>query len=332
MCPSPTLTWAATPPSLLRTGAGGLRAQGIKAAAVQAGLADCLVHCPPLPIAFGTYHSKAFLLEYEHGVRVVVHTANLIYVDCNNKGQGLWAQDFPKKVGHSGHTGRRKGRGGQNTDMETRSDCVFTGGAVIASLAVYATDPLWRICWGRGVADSRCCSGVLPNSLCRELDSKNCTADAPTCLRQGIACRLGWANRVLAVMLRLRTCDVALTIIRTARKLQRDYYPGIVAAASAPSCASEHAGGAASALVRALVHCESGWAQEPNSASSSAFEDSLADYLTSLRLPAGAAQHMLQLCRAHDFSSARAHLVPSCPGYHAGDRSVRFLGRNSTEP
>lgn len=37
------------------------------------------------------------LLVYPRGVRVIVHTANLIYVDWNNKSQGLWMQDFPWK-------------------------------------------------------------------------------------------------------------------------------------------------------------------------------------------------------------------------------------------
>lgn len=37
------------------------------------------------------------ILVYPTGVRVIVHTANLIYVDWNNKSQGLWMQDFPWK-------------------------------------------------------------------------------------------------------------------------------------------------------------------------------------------------------------------------------------------
>lgn len=37
------------------------------------------------------------LLLYPRGVRVIVHTANLIHVDWNNKSQGLWMQDFPWK-------------------------------------------------------------------------------------------------------------------------------------------------------------------------------------------------------------------------------------------
>jgi tyrosyl-DNA phosphodiesterase-1 len=75
------------------------RVGAMKAVAASAGLANLVVHAPPLPVQFGTYHSKAFMIEYESGVRVVVHTANLIYVDCNNKSQGLWYQDFPRKVG-----------------------------------------------------------------------------------------------------------------------------------------------------------------------------------------------------------------------------------------
>lgn len=38
------------------------------------------------------------LLVYPRGVRVIIHTANLIYVDWNNKSQGLWMQDFPWKI------------------------------------------------------------------------------------------------------------------------------------------------------------------------------------------------------------------------------------------
>lgn len=74
------------------------RVGAIRAVAAAAGLSNVVVHAPPLPVQFGTYHSKAFMIEYETGVRVVVHTANLIYVDCNNKSQGLWFQDFPRKV------------------------------------------------------------------------------------------------------------------------------------------------------------------------------------------------------------------------------------------
>jgi len=59
--------------------------------------ANWILHKPPLPISFGTHHSKAMLLVYPQGIHVVVHTANLIHVDWNNKSQGLWMQDFPWK-------------------------------------------------------------------------------------------------------------------------------------------------------------------------------------------------------------------------------------------
>ncbi|CAA7394486.1 unnamed protein product [Spirodela intermedia] len=59
--------------------------------------ANWVLHKPPLPISYGTHHSKAMFLVYPHGLRVIIHTANLIYVDWNNKTQGLWMQDFPLK-------------------------------------------------------------------------------------------------------------------------------------------------------------------------------------------------------------------------------------------
>ena len=38
-----------------------------------------MVHEPRLDDAFGAHHSKAFLAEYKGGLRVIVHTANLIH-------------------------------------------------------------------------------------------------------------------------------------------------------------------------------------------------------------------------------------------------------------
>ena len=38
------------------------------------------------------HHSKFFVLQYTHGMRVIVHTANLIYCDANNKTQAIWFQ------------------------------------------------------------------------------------------------------------------------------------------------------------------------------------------------------------------------------------------------
>ena len=52
----------------------------------------------PQPLSFGTHHSKMFLVHCAAGVRVIVHTSNLIFCDINNKTQGVWWQDFPPKA------------------------------------------------------------------------------------------------------------------------------------------------------------------------------------------------------------------------------------------
>ncbi|XP_025029638.1 tyrosyl-DNA phosphodiesterase 1 isoform X2 [Python bivittatus] len=43
-----------------------------------------------LDIAFGTHHTKMMLLNYEEGLRVVIHTSNLIEEDWYQKTQGIW--------------------------------------------------------------------------------------------------------------------------------------------------------------------------------------------------------------------------------------------------
>lgn len=42
----------------------------------------------PLPIAYGTHHTKMMLLSYDTGMRVVIHTSNLIPGDWHMKTQG----------------------------------------------------------------------------------------------------------------------------------------------------------------------------------------------------------------------------------------------------
>ncbi|XP_054154077.1 tyrosyl-DNA phosphodiesterase 1-like [Oppia nitens] len=45
---------------------------------------------------FGTHHSKMMFLRYDKGLRVVIHTANLIENDWTNKTQGVWVSPlFP---------------------------------------------------------------------------------------------------------------------------------------------------------------------------------------------------------------------------------------------
>ena len=53
-------------------------------------------HKPPCP-QYGTHHTKAFILAYDAGVRVVIHTANLTHHDFNKSCQAVWYQDFPLK-------------------------------------------------------------------------------------------------------------------------------------------------------------------------------------------------------------------------------------------
>ncbi|KAM3186062.1 hypothetical protein ACTXT7_005112 [Hymenolepis weldensis] len=44
----------------------------------------------PLPIAYGTHHTKMMLLKYDDGMRVVIHTANQIQSDWSLRTQGIW--------------------------------------------------------------------------------------------------------------------------------------------------------------------------------------------------------------------------------------------------
>eukprot|EP00798_Chlamydomonas_sp_ICE-L_P020433 gene20433-27221_t len=55
------------------------------------------------------------------------------------------------------------------------------------------------------------------------------------------------------------------------------------------------------------------------------FGRDLAAYSWSLHLPSAAAEKLQQLTWEHDFSSARAYLVPSTPGYHT-DRKMLWSG------
>lgn len=48
------------------------------------------VHTVRMPFAFGVHHTKLMVLQYTEGLRVVVHTANLIEPDWTDKTQGMW--------------------------------------------------------------------------------------------------------------------------------------------------------------------------------------------------------------------------------------------------
>jgi tyrosyl-DNA phosphodiesterase-1 len=52
-----------------------------------------------LPLPFGKHHSKMMLLLYDEGMRVIIHTANLIPQDWDQKTQGVWMSPmFPKST------------------------------------------------------------------------------------------------------------------------------------------------------------------------------------------------------------------------------------------
>ncbi|GET92062.1 tyrosyl-DNA phosphodiesterase-like protein [Leishmania tarentolae] len=53
---------------------------------------------PPLPVAFGTHHTKMALCVNKRGLRVCIFTANLVEQDWCWKSQGIYMQDFPWKT------------------------------------------------------------------------------------------------------------------------------------------------------------------------------------------------------------------------------------------
>ncbi|XP_057638475.1 tyrosyl-DNA phosphodiesterase 1 isoform X2 [Chionomys nivalis] len=57
-----------------------------------------------LDIAFGTHHTKMMLLLYEEGLRVVIHTSNLIREDWHQKTQGIWLSPLYPRVDQEKHT------------------------------------------------------------------------------------------------------------------------------------------------------------------------------------------------------------------------------------
>ncbi|XP_057588413.1 tyrosyl-DNA phosphodiesterase 1 isoform X2 [Hippopotamus amphibius kiboko] len=56
-----------------------------------------------LDIAFGTHHTKMMLLLYEEGLRVVIHTSNLIHADWHQKTQGVWLSPLYPRIVHGTH-------------------------------------------------------------------------------------------------------------------------------------------------------------------------------------------------------------------------------------
>ncbi|CAI5977684.1 unnamed protein product [Closterium sp. NIES-65] len=94
------------------------------AAAMQAMLPPSFhLHRPPLPLPFGTHHTKAFLLGRRASLSVIIHTANLIAVDWHFKSQGLWQQTFPVK--RRGFRGVERDGGGVEGSGEGGGEAVL---------------------------------------------------------------------------------------------------------------------------------------------------------------------------------------------------------------
>lgn len=74
--------------------------RAFKAAAAASGQAmpELACHSPEVE-AWGTHHSKVFVLGYpDGGVRVIVHTANLLFRDCESKDTGAVVAGFPAQA------------------------------------------------------------------------------------------------------------------------------------------------------------------------------------------------------------------------------------------
>ncbi|ETV85700.1 hypothetical protein, variant [Aphanomyces astaci] len=56
------------------------------------------VVAPPLPIPYGTHHTKMLIAFHSTFVRVAIFTANFVRNDWECKTQGLWTQDFSFKT------------------------------------------------------------------------------------------------------------------------------------------------------------------------------------------------------------------------------------------
>ncbi|KAG6972586.1 hypothetical protein JG687_00001387 [Phytophthora cactorum] len=73
---------------------------------------------PPLPIPYGTHHTKMLVALYPEKVRVGIFTANFLSNDWNTKTQGLWYQDFGLKVLADSEDEEKEAVAGSSGDFE----------------------------------------------------------------------------------------------------------------------------------------------------------------------------------------------------------------------
>ena len=77
-------------------GDGGQASKEIEKTRRDLGLVTKL-HSPPLPLQWGTHHSKIALLIYENCLRVCIRTFNDVFPDVHQKSNAMYLQDFPGK-------------------------------------------------------------------------------------------------------------------------------------------------------------------------------------------------------------------------------------------
>lgn len=77
--------------------------------------------------------SKAFLIEYERGLRVVIFSANAIYPDCNNKSQVMMQSDRAWSLSARATRDQVAGSLQWETLLSSLPGCL-TAGAVLAGL------------------------------------------------------------------------------------------------------------------------------------------------------------------------------------------------------
>ena len=91
-CPS----LASAPRLTVLFGDGGDASKKVAQARAQKGLSTHL-HEPPLPLQWGTHHSKIALLIYQDCLRVCIRTFNDVFPDVHQKCNAMYLQDFPIK-------------------------------------------------------------------------------------------------------------------------------------------------------------------------------------------------------------------------------------------
>jgi hypothetical protein len=84
----------AVPQLAVSCGAVHLIANDLNVAEVRRYFSTAVVHSPPLPVAYGTHHTKLIILVCERALRVCILTANLRHSDWFGMNQLIFKQDF----------------------------------------------------------------------------------------------------------------------------------------------------------------------------------------------------------------------------------------------